>query len=117
MFFFSKSLNNFFNVFIITIGKYLAGVGISRQRLAIIEGLRDSVLGFTDNVDGVETKDVMDLVLVTQYFDTLKEIGAHPKSSTIFVPQNTGGGESVTDQVRNGLMEASQVPGGRKKRN
>ena len=39
--------------------KYLAGVGISRQRLAIIEGLRESVVGFTENVEGASTKDVM----------------------------------------------------------
>lgn len=98
--------------------KYLAGVGISRQRLAIIEGLRESVVGFTDNVEGANTKDVMDLVLITQYFDTLKEIGAHGNSKTIFVPQNMEGG-SVSEQVRNGFMEAAQVNtgGGKKKHN
>jgi len=85
--------------------KYLAGVGISRQRLAIIEGLRESVVGFTDNVEGARTKDVMDLVLITQYFDTLKEIGAHPNSKTIFVPHQEGGA-GVADQVRNGFLEA-----------
>jgi regulator of protease activity HflC (stomatin/prohibitin superfamily) len=55
--------------------KYLSGYGIARQRQAITEGLRESVLAFSNNVPGTSAKDVMDLVLVTQYFDTMKEIG------------------------------------------
>jgi len=100
--------------------KYLAGVGISRQRLAIIEGLRESVVGFTENVEGATTKDVMDLVLVTQYFDTLKEIGAHPNSNTIFVPTGNSDSPSVSDQVRTGFLEATAgkvQPSHQKKRN
>jgi len=99
--------------------KYLAGVGISRQRLAIIEGLRESVVGFTENVEGATTKDVMDLVLVTQYFDTLKEIGAHPTSNTIFIPTGNEGLSSVSDQVRTGFLEATagKVQPHQKKRN
>ncbi len=30
--------------------KYLAGVGVARQRQAIVNGLRDSIVGFTDGV-------------------------------------------------------------------
>lgn len=47
--------------------KYLSGVGIARQRKAIVEGLRDSVMHFSESVEGTNAKDVMDLVLVTQY--------------------------------------------------
>ena len=46
--------------------KYLQGVGIARQRKAIVEGMRESVLHFSE-VDGTNAKTVMDLVLVTQY--------------------------------------------------
>ncbi|MED6134709.1 HIR complex subunit [Stylosanthes scabra] len=66
--------------------KYLAGLGIARQRQAIVDGLRDSVLAFSENVPGTTSKDVMDMVMVTQYFDTLKEIGASSKSTSVFVP-------------------------------
>ncbi|KAK4781896.1 hypothetical protein SAY86_015998 [Trapa natans] len=58
--------------------KYLTGLGIARQRQAIVDGLRDSVLGFSENVPGTSAKDVMDMVLVTQYFDTMKEMGLAP---------------------------------------
>ena len=38
--------------------------------------LRDSVLVFSVNVPGTTSKDVMDVVLVPQYLDTMKEVGA-----------------------------------------
>ncbi|KAL7589418.1 hypothetical protein Lser_V15G35896 [Lactuca serriola] len=66
--------------------KYLSGLGIARQRQTIVDGLRDSVLGFSVNVPGTTAKDVMDMVLVTQYFDTMREIGVASKSSTVFIP-------------------------------
>nr|CAD1833912.1 unnamed protein product [Ananas comosus var. bracteatus] len=66
--------------------KYLAGLGIARQRQAIVDGLRDSVLAFSDNVPGTSAKDVMDMILVTQYFDTMREIGASSKSNSVFIP-------------------------------
>lgn len=52
--------------------KYLSGLGVARQRQAIVDGLRGSVLSFSENVPGTLPKDVMDMVLVTQYFDTMK---------------------------------------------
>jgi regulator of protease activity HflC (stomatin/prohibitin superfamily) len=70
--------------------KHLAGVGIARQRKAIADGLRDSVVAFTGNVHGATPREVMDLVLITQYFDTIKELGEHSRSSTIFLPHSPG---------------------------
>ena len=45
---------------------WLAVVGIARQRQAIVDGLRDSVLVFSKKVPGTTAKDIMDMVLVTQ---------------------------------------------------
>ncbi|MCI46359.1 hypersensitive-induced response protein 1-like, partial [Trifolium medium] len=84
--------------------KYLAGLGIARQRQAIVDGLRDSVLAFAENVPGTSSKDVMDMVLVTQYFDTLKEIGASSKSNSVFVPHGPGAVKDIASQVRDGLL-------------
>ncbi|KAG6656400.1 hypothetical protein I3843_04G019500 [Carya illinoinensis] len=87
--------------------KYLAGVGIARQRQAIVDGLRDSVLGFSVNVPGTTAKDVLDMVLITQYFDTMKEIGANSKSSAVFIPHGPGMVHDVASQIRDGLLQAS----------
>ena len=56
--------------------KALQGKGIADQRRAIVDGLRESVDEFQKSVPGTSPQDVMNLVLMTQYFDTLKEIGA-----------------------------------------
>lgn len=91
--------------------KYLSGVGIARQRQAITEGLRESVLAFSHNVPGTSAKDVMDMVMVTQYFDTMKEIGNSSKNTTIFIPHGPGHVQDVAEQVRNGIIQGNAIPG------
>merc|ERR1719231_1580946 len=61
--------------------KFLAGQGIARQRQAIMEGLRESVNAFRSEVQGVDAKTVMDLMIVTQYFDMMKDVGAQQKAA------------------------------------
>merc|ERR1719162_1863864 len=51
---------------------YLSGVGVSRQRKAIVDGLRSSIVEFSGNT-AASPKDVMDLLLLTQYFDILRD--------------------------------------------
>ena len=87
--------------------KYLAGLGIARQRQAIVDGLRDSVLAFSENVPGTTSKDIMDMVLVTQYFDTMKEIGASSKSNSVFIPHGPGAVKDIASQIRDGLLQGN----------
>ncbi|CAN1272180.1 Hypersensitive-induced response protein-like protein 1 [Linum perenne] len=89
--------------------KFLSGLGIARQRQAIVDGLRDSVLGFSGNVPGTSAKDVLDMVLITQYFDTMKEIGATSKSSAVFIPHGPGAVNDIAAQVRDGLLQANPL--------
>jgi regulator of protease activity HflC (stomatin/prohibitin superfamily) len=84
--------------------KYLSGVGVARQRQAIVDGLWESVLAFSDNVPGTTPKEVMDMVLVTQYFDTMKEIGASSRNSMVLIPHGPGVVRDVAEQIRNGLL-------------
>ncbi|KAJ1446058.1 band 7 family-domain-containing protein [Pelagophyceae sp. CCMP2097] len=66
--------------------KYLSGVGVARQRKAIVDGLRDSIASFSGSVKGTTPKDVVDLLLITQYFDMLKDVGVRGNCNTVFVP-------------------------------
>jgi regulator of protease activity HflC (stomatin/prohibitin superfamily) len=66
--------------------KYLSGVGVARQRKAIVDGLRGSISQFSGNIKGTTPKDVVDLLLITQYFDMLKDIGSRPNCNTVYVP-------------------------------
>merc|ERR1719331_3698466 len=65
--------------------KFLGGQDISRQRQAIMEGLRESVNAFKNEVTGVDAKTVMDLMIVTQYFDMMKDVGAQSKTTAVFL--------------------------------
>ena len=48
--------------------KHMTGVGIARQRKALCDGLSETVAEYTTEVSGTTPKDVMDLLLLTQYF-------------------------------------------------
>jgi ABC-type microcin C transport system duplicated ATPase subunit YejF len=47
----------------------------------------------------------MDMVLVTQYFDTMKEIGASSRNSMVFIPHGPGVVRDVAEHIRNGLLQ------------
>jgi len=89
--------------------KALQGRGIADQRQAIVAGLRDSVDEFRKSVPGTTAKDVMNLVLMTQYFDMLKEIGASSRTNAILIPHSPGNLTSLTEQMRNAMIEADQT--------
>ncbi|XAR71793.1 hypothetical protein NMG60_11018210 [Bertholletia excelsa] len=87
--------------------KYLGGVGVARQRQAITDGLRENILNFSHKVEGTSAKEVMDLIMITQYFDTIKELGNSSKNTAVFIPHGPGHVRDVGEQIRNGLMEAA----------
>lgn len=89
--------------------KYLAGVGVAKQRQAITDGLRENIVNFSHSVSGTSAKEVMDLIMVTQYFDTLKDLGNSSQNTTVFIPHGPGHVRDVTEQVRNGMMEAAST--------
>jgi hypothetical protein len=51
----------------------------------------------------------MNLVLMTQYFDMLKEIGASSRTNAILIPHSPGNLSTLTEQMRNAMMEADQT--------
>ncbi|CAB9519568.1 Hypersensitive-induced response protein-like protein [Seminavis robusta] len=83
--------------------KYLSGVGVAKQRKAIVDGLRTSIVNFHDSVEGSSTKDVMDLLLLTQYFDMIRDVGSAGHCKTTFVPTS----RTLGDDVRNSLLQAN----------
>ncbi|MGD0514409.1 MAG: SPFH domain-containing protein [Terriglobales bacterium] len=84
--------------------KALQGQGIANQRKAIIEGLKESVEAFSKAVEGSTPHDVMLLVLVTQYLDTMKEIGANDKSNTIFMSHSPAAIGDLFRQMQEAIM-------------
>jgi len=85
--------------------KYLSGVGVAKQRKAIVGGLKSSIVDFSEGVKGSSSKDVMDLLLLTQYFDCIRDVGQAPNCKTTFVPSSKSSG----DTLRQSLIQAESA--------
>jgi len=85
----------------------LRGQGIADQRKAIVDGLRLSVEEFQRSVPGATPNDVMQLVMLTQYFDTLKEVGASSRTNTLLLPHGPGAVSEFADQLQRSIMLGS----------
>lgn len=89
--------------------KRLQGEGIANQRKAIISGLKESVEDFSKTVPGSTPQDVMQLVLMTQYFDTLKDIAANDHSNTILIPHTPDTLTDLFGQLRTAIVTGAEI--------
>jgi regulator of protease activity HflC (stomatin/prohibitin superfamily) len=89
--------------------KALQGQGIANQRKAIIEGLQGSIESFQKGIGGASTSEVMQLVLVTQYFDTLKSIGETDKTNTLFLSHHPGAVKEISEQILESMLMADRA--------
>jgi regulator of protease activity HflC (stomatin/prohibitin superfamily) len=89
--------------------KALQGQGIANQRRAIIDGLQGSIEQFQKVVAGTSTSEVMQLVLVTQYFDTIKSIGEMDKTNTLFLSHSPGAVKDISEQVLQAMVIAERA--------
>src|ERR1700683_1603051 len=89
--------------------KALQGQGIANQRKAIIEGLQSSIEQFQKVVEGASAREVMQLVMVTQYFDTLKSIGESNKTNTLFFSHSPAAVREVSDQILQSMLIAQNA--------
>jgi len=89
--------------------KALQGQGIANQRKAIIQGLQSSIEQFQKVVGDATTNEVMQLVLITQYFDTLKSIGESDKTNTLFLSHAPGSMKEISDQILQSMLVADRA--------
>jgi regulator of protease activity HflC (stomatin/prohibitin superfamily) len=78
--------------------KELSGEGIAKQRIAIVAGLRESVKDASDAL-GVDAQAVMTLVLMTQYYDMLTDVGRNSRTNTIMLPHSPGAVNELREQI------------------
>lgn len=88
--------------------KRLSGEGIARQRLEIVRGFKESVEDFKKSMNQVTHEEIMQFVLMTQYFDTIKDIGANSKNSSILMPHSPGGMKDFQDQIVRGTFVGNE---------
>ncbi|MTJ82464.1 MAG: SPFH domain-containing protein [Telmatospirillum sp.] len=85
--------------------KRLQGVGIANERAAIAKGLRASIETVQSAVGAVApVSEVMRLVLITQYFDTLKAIGQKDGTNTLFLSHSPQSIADINDQITQALL-------------
>lgn len=52
-------------------------------------------MDFSSSVPGASHKDVMDLLVLNQYFDTLQSVGAHPTTRCILMDDHHPEGSKI----------------------
>jgi regulator of protease activity HflC (stomatin/prohibitin superfamily) len=92
--------------------KALQGQGVANERKAIIEGLQTSIEQFQKVVEGASAAEVMQLVMITQYFDTLKSIGESDKTNTLFLNHSPSAVKDVSEQILASMLvsDRSKTP-------
>lgn len=89
--------------------KILQGKGVAGQRKAIIDGLKESISEFQDNNPSTSPQEVMNLILMAQYFDTLKEMSSHGKLNTILIPHSPSSILDISSQIRDTIIASNQI--------
>jgi len=85
--------------------KKLQGKGIADQRLAIAKGLKESTeemkQGLGENATGQE---VMEILLMVQHFDTVKEVAGASHTNTLFMDHSPAGLTDLRKQITQGII-------------
>lgn len=87
----------------------LQGEGMANQRKAIINGLRESIEAFQSSIPGANEMEIMNVVLLTQYFDTIKSIGVSGTANTILVPHSPSSVSDFMSQLRDAFIVSQKV--------
>ena len=90
--------------------KKLQGEGVAQQRAAIIEGFKASINDLKE-VTGtdVKTQDVMNMVMMVQYFDALRDIGTTGQNNAVLIPYGPGGSNEILQQMTQAMVVSEQI--------
>lgn len=89
--------------------KRLSGEGVAKQRMEIVRGFKESVEDFKKSLDTVTHEEIMQFVLMTQYFDTIKDIGSNSKNSSILMPHSPGAMKDFQNQIISGTFVGNEL--------
>jgi regulator of protease activity HflC (stomatin/prohibitin superfamily) len=84
--------------------KRLQGEGIANQRRAIVKGYKESIQDFVAGLPSSSATEVMNMVIITQYFDTLDRLGADARSKVIFLPSTPGAVGDLMNQIQSAFI-------------
>jgi len=85
--------------------KKLQGEGVAQQRAAIIEGFKASINDLKEVTGSdVKTQDVMNMVMMVQYFDALRDIGTTGQNNAVLIPYGAGGSNEILQQMTQAMV-------------
>jgi regulator of protease activity HflC (stomatin/prohibitin superfamily) len=82
----------------------LQGEGVAAERQAIAEGLRESLEIIAQQ--GLDPREAMALVALTQYTDMIRALGEGSRTNTILLPHSPSGVGDLMSQIRDGFLVA-----------
>jgi regulator of protease activity HflC (stomatin/prohibitin superfamily) len=82
----------------------LQGEGVAAERKAIAEGLHESLEIIAQH--GLDPREAMALVALTQYTDMIRTLGESAQSNTILLPHSPSGVSDLLAQIRDGVLVA-----------
>src|ERR1700755_2173840 len=88
----------------------LHGEGVAAERKAIAGGLKDSLAILADQ-QGIDPKEAMALVALTQYMDTIRSVGEHGNMTTLLLPHSPAAVGSLMDQIQQGMLTGNLAAG------
>ena len=89
--------------------KRLSGEGIAMQRIAIANGLKESVQEIKQAMESdVTSKEVMNMLFLTQHYETIAKLGEH-NSSTIFMPYSPNNVADLQLQIQSSLIAVEEL--------
>ena len=80
----------------------LQGEGVAAERKAIAEGLHESLEIIAQH--GLDPREAMALVALTQYTDMIRNLGEAAQTNTILLPHSPSGVGDLMAQIREGIL-------------
>jgi hypothetical protein len=74
-----------------------------------MEGLKESLGEFQKQIGDTSPRDAMTLIMMAQYFDTLKDLGLHSHQNTILIPHSPSAMNDFFDQMRNAIITGQKA--------
>jgi regulator of protease activity HflC (stomatin/prohibitin superfamily) len=87
--------------------RILMGEGVAGERQAIIDGLKRSIDDMK-GIPGLNTHEVMNLIVMSQYFDTVRAIGMSHNAKVMFMDPAPEGANNMIKQL-SAALEANQA--------
>lgn len=88
--------------------KRLRGEGVAAERTAIAKGIKESASLIKDALgQGLNPEHVMDILLTTQGYDAMRDIGGNAKATVVFLPNSARGMQELLSATTAGPIIAN----------